>query len=34
MVKCPYCGKEVPPGSQCPHEEIKKPKKTPKKEEK
>lgn len=27
MPKCPYCGKEVPPGSQCPHNEPENPKK-------
>ncbi len=25
-MKCPYCGKEVPMGSQCPHKEVKEPK--------
>lgn len=33
MPKCPYCGKEVPIGSQCPHDE-KEPKNESKKEEK
>lgn len=33
MAKCPYCGKEVPIGSQCPHDEVKEPKKPKSKKE-
>ena len=33
-MKCPYCGKEVMPGSQCPHPELDEKKTKTKKSEK